>query len=71
MCNINMHIAEYMIHRACLREVDKSLHCFGSYPHVIRLADWKKATEEKSLQNVQDRYETDLDVVYYGLSVHL
>jgi len=62
-----LHIVVYKKNRACLKEVEKSLQCFGVHPQIIRLAQW----DEDFRGNLKhDKYATKLDLVFYGLSVH-
>jgi len=63
-------IAVYQQHRACLREVEKSLHCFGTYPPIIRLAPWDKARRQEFQETAHDEHSKEVDVTYYGFSVH-
>lgn len=65
-----LQITVYKKHQACLKEVEKDLQCFGVYPQVIRLAHWDEDMRKKFTQPIHDRYATELDIVYYGLSVH-
>ena len=63
-------IAVYKRHRACLKEVEKDLHCFGTYPHTIRLAHWDKVRREDFQETDHDQHSKEVAVTYYGFSVH-
>ena len=65
-----LHIADYRQHESCLQKVEKDLQCFGVYPQILRTAHMDKDMRKHSYQSTHDRYETQLDIIYYGLSVH-
>jgi len=67
-----LHVAVYKKHEACIKEVERNLSCLGVYPQYIRIAVSDEQDTSEELSNLfNSRYESELDIVYHGFSVHL
>jgi len=62
----------YRSHQSCIKEVEESLDCFGTYPQILRVASWgnRRFFSWGKDTHIDQPFQSELDILHYGFSIH-